>query len=202
MQEPPYICPHCGARTHQQDQFCPNCGGQIIKEIKIPGKGIGLSPDEMEKHVRELNDYIKKCRDKGVPFELIKTQLLGAGWPEDFIAPLVSPSERFQTEEDSDKIAEGVARGLLEANRIQAIAEMEAEIEAAAEEEKGKAKAVRTGGTIGFILGLVVGIGFVVLFWDAVEDKTSLIWVPMGISFVMGVGFAIGRGASYELYGS
>ncbi len=53
-------------------------------------RGCGLTPGQIEGHLDKLKDHIANCRQKGFSSESIKTQLLGAGWPEDVLLPLLA----------------------------------------------------------------------------------------------------------------
>ena len=56
-------------------------------------KGHGLTAEQIEEHLSKLKDYIALCRQKGFSSEAIKTQLVGAGWPEDVLLPLLAEPE-------------------------------------------------------------------------------------------------------------
>lgn len=93
MPEIPSNCPHCRARLTQEDWFCPECGAQIKKDIQLPGRGVGLTPQQMEGYIQKLKDYIIECHKKQIPREMIASQLVQTGWPEDLVqAFLKEPS--------------------------------------------------------------------------------------------------------------
>lgn len=56
-------------------------------------RGCGLTPEQVEEHLSKVKEHIARCRQMGFSSEAIKTQLLGAGWPEDALLPLLAEPE-------------------------------------------------------------------------------------------------------------